>query len=136
MSRTGELGTSGSDAPVLIVEDDAEIAVVLRDALEHEGFRVIVAASVAEACARFAPSALAGNGSRAPSLVLLDWNLPDGTGEDVVRAIRPVDASVPIVVMSAAREALAASARVDARERLAKPFDLERLIALVRRYSC
>ncbi len=136
MSRAGEWERDATprDAPVLIVEDDAEVAVVLRDALEHEGFRVVVAGSVAEACAPFARGAREGDG-HTPSLVLLDWNLPDGTGEDVVRAIRPFDASVPIVVMSAARDALVASARVDARERLAKPFDLERLIALVRRYS-
>ena len=69
-----------------------------------------------------------------PALVLLDWNLPDGCGADVVRAIRPHDASVPIVVMSAARDSLEASLSVDARERLSKPFDLGRLVAILHRY--
>jgi DNA-binding response OmpR family regulator len=111
---------------VLVVEDDHEIAAAIREALEDEGYRAAIAGSVAEAGAHFE--------SVRPALVLLDWNLPDGSGEDVVRAIRPRDASVPIVVMSAARDGLVASWAVDARDRLAKPFDLERLVGVVRRY--
>jgi len=114
------------EATVLIVEDDKNIAAAIRGALEDEGYAAIVAGSVAEANSHFA--------ARAPSMILLDWNLPDGSGEDVIRAVRPRNASVPIVVMSAAREAIVASYGVDARHRLAKPFDLERLITLVRRY--
>jgi two-component system KDP operon response regulator KdpE len=111
---------------VLIVEDDAHIAAAIRGALEDEGYTAIVAGSVAEANSRFEAST--------PSMILLDWNLPDGSGEDVVRAVRPRNASVPIVVMSAARDAIVASYGVDARDRLAKPFDLGRLVSLVRRY--
>ena len=113
-------------ATVLIVEDDKIIAAAIRGALEDEGYAAIVASSVAEASSEF--------DRRTPSMILLDWNLPDGCGEDVVRAVRPRDASVPIVVMSAAREAIVASHGVDARNRLAKPFDLGRLVSLVRRY--
>lgn len=111
---------------VLIVEDDAMIAASIRDALEDEGYEVDVAGTVAEANALFE--------RRSPAMILLDWNLPDGSGEDVVRAVRPLNPSVPIVVMSAAREAIVASYAIEARDRLAKPFDLERLVALVRRY--
>ncbi len=113
-------------ATVLIVEDDKHIASAIRGALEDEGYHAIVAGSVAEANRHFE--------ARTPSMVLLDWNLPDGSGEDVVRAIRPRDASVPIVVMSAARDAIVASYGVDARDRLSKPFELGRLVSLVRRY--
>lgn len=113
-------------ATILIVEDDTHFASAIRGALEDEGFDTVVAATVAEASSQFE--------QRAPALILLDWNLPDGSGEDVVRAVRPRNASVPIVVMSAARDAIVASYGVDARDRLAKPFDLGRLVALVRRY--
>lgn len=117
---------AAQQAPVLVVEDDATIAFAIRSALEDEGMSVIVASTVAEATGVF---------DRArPSLVLLDWNLPDGSGEDVVRAIRPMDASVPIVVMSAAREALRASWVCDARKRVEKPVDLDRIVALVQRH--
>jgi len=113
-------------ATVLIVEDDETIAAAIRGALEDEGYDAIVAGTVAEASSEFE--------RRTPSMILLDWNLPDGSGEDVVRAVRPRDASVPIVVMSAAHDAIVASYSVDARNRITKPFDLGRLIALVRRY--
>jgi two-component system, OmpR family, phosphate regulon response regulator PhoB len=111
---------------ILIVEDDPQIAAAIQGALEDEGYDARVAGNVAEASAMFT--------ERAPSMILLDWNLPDGSGEDVVRAVRPRNSSVPIVVMSAARDAIVASYAVDARDRLAKPFDLDRLVALVRRY--
>lgn len=114
-----------ASGPILVVEDDALIAGAIRGALEDEGFHAIVARSVAEATARF--------DEVAPSLILLDWNLPDGSGEDVLRAVRP-RASVPVVVMSAQREAIRASWAFDTRERLAKPFDLDRVVALARRY--
>lgn len=111
---------------VMVVEDDADIAAALRDVLDNEGFRTVLAANVAEAVI------LAG--TDAPALVLLDWNLPDGNGGDVVRRLRPTMPMVPIIVMSAAREALEASLGVDARERLAKPLDVDRLVGLVRSY--
>ena len=111
---------------ILVVEDDDDVAQAIATILSGEGYRAVVATTVAEATAQARLIR--------PNLVLLDWNLPDGCGEDVVRAIRPTDPSVPIIVMSGAREALQASLRVDARERLAKPFDLERLLGLVRSY--
>lgn len=111
---------------VLIVEDDEGIASAIRDALDAEGYHAIVSPNVADATKQAKLWRL--------SLVLLDWGLPDGSGEDVVRAIRPNDPSVPIIVISAAPESLLESQRVDASERVAKPFDLWWLIGLVRRY--
>lgn len=117
---------AGRAPVVLIVEDDEAIASALHDALEEEGIHAVVSSTVANATRQARVSH--------PSLVLLDWTLPDGTGEDVVRAIRPHDPSVPIIVISAAQKSLTESQRVDASERVAKPFDLDWLIGLVRRY--
>jgi DNA-binding response OmpR family regulator len=111
---------------ILVVEDDPLVASSVKGVLEDEGYEAEIARTVAEANARFL--------ARPPALILLDWNLPDGSGEDVVRAVRPRDASVPIVVMSAQREAIVDSYAVEARDRLSKTFDLDRLVALVRRY--
>ena len=111
---------------ILVVEDDAVIASALRDALDDEGYHAIVSSTVADAARQARTSH--------PSLVLLDWGLPDGSGEDVVRAIRPVDPSVPIIVISAAQHSLRESQRVDAIARVAKPFELSWLMGLVRRY--
>ncbi|MGZ3473374.1 MAG: response regulator [Polyangiales bacterium] len=111
---------------VLVIEDDPLVASAIRNVLEEEGYRAEIARNVSEANACFA--------QRLPALILLDWNLPDGSGEDVVRAVRPLDASVPFVVMSAIRDSLVDSYAIEASERLAKPFDLDRLVSLVRRY--
>lgn len=124
--EAAESTSSSRTGMILVVEDDPLVASSVKGVLEDEGYEAEIAGSVAEANARFL--------ARAPALILLDWNLPDGSGEDVVRAVRPRDASVPIVVMSAQREAIVDSYAVEARERLSKPFDLERLLALVRRY--
>lgn len=118
--------TARTAAKVVIVEDDPVIATAIRGALEDEGYEAVVVASVAAANQEFERGM--------PSLILLDWNLPDGSGEDVVRAVRPRNASVPIVVMSAARDAIVASYAIEARDRLSKPFDLDRLVGVVRRY--
>lgn len=112
---------------MLLVEDDADIAAALALVLENEGFRAIVAGDVATATAEALRSS--------PAVIVLDWNLPDGTGEDVVRAIRPDLPSVPILVISAAHGSLRDSLRVDASERLVKPFDVARIVELVRRYA-
>ena len=112
---------------MLLVEDDADIAETLSAVLESEGFRTLVAGTVAAATVEAKRAS--------PAVIVLDWNLPDGTGEDVVRAVRPGLPSVPILVISGAQRSLDDSLRVDARERIAKPFDLARVVELVRRYA-
>jgi PAS domain S-box-containing protein len=70
-----------------------------------------------------------------PDLVLLDLNLPDMSGDDVLRDLWADEATrgVPVVVLSA--DATRAQVRrllgAGAREYLTKPFDIDRLLALV-----
>jgi DNA-binding NtrC family response regulator len=110
---------------VLVVEDDLDIAEAIGEILAEEGFHTVLASTVAQAVEHA--------GRERPGLVLLDWNLPDGTGEHVVRAIGAAHPSIPIVVMSAASDALQESLALTVCERLAKPFDLDRLVDVVRR---
>jgi two-component system KDP operon response regulator KdpE len=62
---------------VLLVEDDRELRVTLREALAVEGYRVVASASLADAQAVLAHDA----GSSNIDLVLLDLGLPDGDGQ-------------------------------------------------------
>ncbi len=116
---------------VLVVEDDAAVAATIVRALEHDGFEVDVAGGVEEALAhaRLAP----------PSLVLLDWCLPGGAGQDVVRGVRAEVPAVPIIVLSDAREAIGEDeARVRSAppsESSARPSEVHRLLSLVRQYA-
>jgi CheY-like chemotaxis protein len=115
-------------ATVLVVEDDAEIVAVVREALEDEGHRVLHAMD-----GRAVAAAL----EEPPSLILLDLALPGVDGVALARQLRadPGTASIPIVVMSAkyGLEEVLQDLPVDGL--LAKPFDLDDLYATVERLA-
>ena len=86
---------SNGDTPgasILVVEDDEQIAELMRDFLEAEGFRVRRAGSGSETRAQLAR----GN----PDLVLLDVMLPDESGFEICRRLRR-DSAVPVLFLSA-----------------------------------
>ena len=68
-----------------------------------------------------------------PELVLTDLLMPTMTGEDLIRAIRQLDATVPIIVMSAGVRLEQYRAQ-GADELLAKPFDINTLVGYVKQY--
>lgn len=113
---------------VLLVEDDRWVARVNRDLLEQSGAQVVgTAASVAEALA--AVTALE------PDLLLLDVYLPDGTGVEVLRAIRSAGQLTDVIMLTAAddlttvRQALS----LGALDYIIKPFEQARLREALRR---
>jgi CheY-like chemotaxis protein len=73
-----------------------------------------------------------------PDLILLDNRLPDTNGEQVLRqlAARPATAAIPVIILSGdsgrvtVKELLAAGAA----DFLAKPFDVNQLLAIIERY--
>jgi len=79
------------DGEVLVVEDDDEIRSLYSAMLEEAGLPF-----------RCAPtSAAALGGSARPLCVILDWELPDGSGLDVARALhRRWGRSLPIIVIT------------------------------------
>jgi len=85
-------GNDGTGASILVVEDDAQIAELMRDFLEAEGFRVRHAASGHETREQFERSR--------PDLVLLDVMLPDESGFEICRRLRR-DSAVPVLFLSA-----------------------------------
>src|SRR5271170_7401626 len=77
---------------ILVVEDDVQIAELLRDFLEAEGFRVFHAANGRETNEQFERAR--------PDLVLLDVVLPDESGFEICRRLR-ADSAVPVLFLSA-----------------------------------
>ncbi len=75
---------------VLILDDEENIGLSLRLILEREGYRVDVVRSLAEFRDR----------KRGADAYLLDVRLPDGSGIDALRAVRAVDSTVPVVMVS------------------------------------
>jgi two-component system, OmpR family, response regulator MprA len=111
---------------VLVVEDDTEIADVLRRSLRIEGYDVKVSGD--------GPHALDEAGLFEPDAVVLDLGLPGGLdGIDVAKQLRQ-GGDVPILILTA-RDAL--DSRVEgldsgADDYLVKPFEREELLARLR----
>lgn len=111
---------------ILVVEDDVELQSMLRMALEDEGLEVEVAMDGREAREWVM--------RRRPSLVVLDWMLPDMNGGAVAQHIQAVHgADVPILLMTAAGRGAENAARIGAFACLPKPFDLDDLLETVQR---
>ncbi len=65
---------------ILIVDDERNVRVFLRELLEQEGYEVFDAGSLEEAKASIAFSS--------PEVVILDLGLPDGSGHDLIPVIK------------------------------------------------
>jgi CheY-like chemotaxis protein len=107
---------------ILVVDDDPGIVGFLELALGDEGYEVRIAANGREG--------LAETRRRRPDVILLDMNMPVMDGWEFCEQLRRADeglGSIPIIVMTAARDAAARSQEVGAQGYLGKPFDLDHL---------
>ena len=113
---------------ILIVEDNLKLAANLRDLLQLEGHAVVVAHDGEEGLRR----ALAERFD----CIVLDLNLPKMDGLAVCRALREGDepAPVPILMLTArsAKRDVVTGLDTGADDYLAKPFDLDELLARIR----
>ena len=111
---------------LLIVDDHAVVRHGIKVACEAHGFEVIASASnVSEA--RSAIAALA------PDVVIVDINLPDGTGFDLIHWIRKIDSELPVVVLSLndSHEYINSARKVRANSYINKSAPIEELMAAV-----
>jgi CheY-like chemotaxis protein len=113
-------------APILVVDDDWQTRRLLRWALEEEGFLVETAADGGQA--------LELARRTRPALVVLDMRLPVMDGAAVAGGLRAAHgAPPPIVLITGDDRPAELASRVGAYAHLSKPFDLDDLIATVRR---
>lgn len=114
---------------ILAIEDDRTVGLVLEHILETAGHEVRLARGVSE-----------GRGALAEGrydLVILDLNLPDGSGLDLLRSIREeVGEGTPVVVLSGMRqeEVVVRGLRLGAGDYVTKPFSPQELLARVDRW--
>lgn len=110
---------------ILVIEDDLDIANVLRLDLEEAGFQV-----------EHEPAAMPGlirAREEGADLILLDLGLPDFDGSDVVQRLRK-NSAVPIIVLTA-RDTIEEKVRLlglGADDYLIKPFHSEELLARIK----
>jgi DNA-binding response OmpR family regulator len=110
---------------VLVVEDELEIARVVRDYLQHAGFEVIVVGD--------GGSAVASVRSARPDLLVLDLGLPGTDGLDVAREVRRWS-QTPIVMLTARGDESdrIVGLELGADDYVVKPFSPKELVARVR----
>lgn len=121
----------GYKTKIYYVEDDENIANEIVSYLNQKGYDAYSVNSMAEAKDIVK--------RRMPELMLIDWNLPDGTGENLCKLIRKEYPELPVIfitVKDAVNDIINAF-KTGADDYITKPFDLEilysRINALLRR---
>lgn len=113
---------------ILVVEDERDIADLLRYHLEREGFRVVTAASGGQALREVR--------RERPDLVLLDLMIPEGDGLEVCRRLRadPATARLPIIMLTARAEEVdrVLGLELGADDYVTKPFSPREVMARVK----
>ena len=112
---------------VLVVDDDPDILEALSEILEAEGFEIRRARNGKEALEKLEP--------QPPQLILLDLMMPVMDGWEFAQRMRqrPSVAKIPLIVLSADRNVGSKAQDIGAVGHLAKPFELNDLLDMVRR---
>ena len=113
-------------AKILIAEDEAAMALGLRDNLQFEGYEVVVAED--------GEAALAAANRESPDLILLDIMLPKMDGLEVCRRIREAGFTVPILMLTAKSQEIdiVRGLEVGADDYITKPFSVRELLARIK----
>ncbi|TME44619.1 MAG: response regulator transcription factor [Chloroflexi bacterium] len=110
---------------VLVVDDEPQIVQLVRDYLEHGGFKVLTAAD--------GSAALRTASTQRPDLIILDLGLPGMDGLDVTRSLRR-NGEVPIIMLTARTDESdkLVGLELGADDYMTKPFSPKELVARVR----
>ena len=118
MQRTGH---------ILVVDDQNDIVDLIVDFLRDEGY---IVRGVTDGAA-----ALTALAEQPPAMILLDMFMPQMTGTELWEYLQSNElANIPVVLMTASPSAAEHLLAQGATDYLAKPFDLDNLLACVERY--
>lgn len=111
---------------ILLVEDEVSLAMIVKDALEEEGYEVAIARDGLEGLEQYF--------KEHPALIIADVMMPEVDGFEMVRRIRRMDKEVPVLFLSARSSVddIVFGFGLGANDYLRKPFSLRELIARVK----
>lgn len=78
---------------ILLVDDEKNILIVYREEFEDEGYQVVAASNGEEGLAKFK--------DEKPDLVILDILMPGMNGIQVLRKMKMLDSTIPVILSSA-----------------------------------
>lgn len=116
---------------IYYVEDDANIADSVKEYFEQLNFKVTVFSMIADAQRTLL--------NYIPAVVLIDWNMPDGQGDELCRWIRSKWEDLPIIFLTVRSDTsnIISGFQNGADDYVVKPFSLEilhsRILAILRR---
>ena len=114
---------------IMVVDDEPELATILRLMLERKGYSV--------RCAYSGPQLLAGLEEQKPDLILLDIMMPEMDGLEVLTRLKgnPDTASIPVFLLSAKalEEDIRVGYKLRADEYITKPFTRTQLMTSINR---
>jgi two-component system response regulator MprA len=108
----------------LIVEGDPEIGALIRSTLHAAGYSTRMAAAGAEALQAIA--------LYWPALIILDENLPEVDGDELMDVLNEWDIAPPVLVITGDPHGEEWAEEIGAAAFLAKPFEVEQLLDRVR----
>jgi DNA-binding response OmpR family regulator len=111
---------------VLVIDDEEDIATAISRALKREGYSVIITSDYKTSIKVIANSEI--------DLIISDVMLPYTGGFDIVEYVKNDDAlkSTPIILVTGMDKDILYSSSIKADAVVSKPFDMDRLIALVK----
>ena len=112
---------------VLVVDNEPEILSLLEEFLTDEGYAVSTARDGAEA--------LEGARQAPPDLILLDMLMPIMDGWAFAREYRRLPGPQAPIIVTAATYTEDRAHQISATDHCAKPFELDALLALIRRHT-
>jgi len=110
---------------ILVVEDDATVARLIRMTLEREGYRLDIVTTLA--------AGMRALDAEDYDLLILDLALPDGHGLDFLRSTQDSGVCPPVLILSSYRQedTIVAGLECGAEDYLTKPFSTRELLVRV-----
>lgn len=107
-------------------EDDANIAGVVKEYLEQKNFKVVIYHTISEVRRALE--------IHVPTVVLLDWNMPDGRGDSLCQWIRSRWEELPIIFLTVRSDShdIVSGFQNGADDYVVKPFELDVLLSRIK----